>query len=118
MRGPTARRGINIPMSDQAPRETRTGTYGTGGALTLLILYNIHNTATDQRYAMLNSSTPSVKKLTLLTTRFCGFRCVSAAEHQIAEQLVLQNQQDKTQKASLREYLSNTLYNFHNIPSL
>ena len=75
-----------------APLVTRTGTYGTGrapyrGCIGLhLILYSINNTETDRRCARSHANTPPVKKLALLTTRFSSLRCVSASEHQTAEQ--------------------------------
>ena len=74
------------------PRITSTGIYGTGrapqrGCIGLyLILYSIHNIATERRCARSQSNTPPVKKLAPLTTRFSSLRCVSAAEHQTAEQ--------------------------------
>ena len=97
------------------PRVTRTGTYGRGrapyrGCIGLrLILYSIHNTETDRRCARSHANTHQVKKLVPLTTRSSSLRCVSAAEHQTAEQYS-KNWQNKTPKASpkkqsIMEYL-------------
>ena len=106
-----------------APRVTRTGTYGTGrapqrGCIGLhLILYSIHNTATERRCERSHSNTPPVKKLAPLTTRSSNLRCVSAAEHQTAEQY---SKTDKTNhlKHLPRSDLSwNTCQDFLKIPS-
>ena len=89
----------------KAPRVTRTGTYGTGrapqsGCFRLhLILYSIHNTATDRRWERLQLSTPSAKKQELLIMRSSSLRCVSSAEHHTAEQY------SKTGKTKPHEHL-------------
>ena len=98
-----------------APRVTRTGTYGTGrapfkGYIGLhLILYSIHNTETDRRCAGSHANTPPVKKLAPLTTRSSSLRCLSAAEHQTAEQYSKtgKNKPPKvsSKKQSIMEYL-------------
>ena len=76
-----------------APRVTSIGAlYGTGrltwrGCIgLLLILYSIHNTATDRRWARSHSNTPPVKKLAPPTIRSSSLMCVLAAEHHTAEQ--------------------------------
>ena len=98
-----------------APRVTRTGTYGTGrapykGCIGLhLILYSIHNTEIDRRCARSHANTPPVKKLAPLTTRSSSLKCVSAAEHQTAEQYSKTGKKKpkaSPKKQSIMEYLT------------
>ena len=83
-----------------------------------LILYRIHNTATDRWWKRLQLSTPPAKKQAPLTTRSSSLRCVLAAEHHTAEQY------SKTGKTKLQKHLmmSNLSWNTHEdflkIPSL
>ena len=46
----------------------------------------MHNSATDWRWARLQSKTPQARKQALLTTLSSSSRCESAAEHDTAEQ--------------------------------
>ena len=92
LRSPTTRRRERLPMSNQSSiRGTRAGTYGRGTATLkgciglLLILNNMHNSATDRRWARLHSKTPPARKPAFLTTLFSSLRCESAAEHHTAE---------------------------------
>ena len=76
----------------RAPRVTRASTNGLGrapfrGCTGLhLILWSIHTTATDQWREMSHSNTTPVRNRAPLTARPSSLRCVSAAEHQTAEQ--------------------------------
>ena len=84
-----------------------------------LILYGIHRTATDQRWAMSHSNAPhAVRNRAPLIARFSSLRCVSAAEHHTAEQYS-KTGRTKPQKHLSRSHLSwNTLHNFLKIPRL
>ena len=83
-----------------------------------MILYSIHNTATDRRWERSQLSTPPAKKQAPLTTRSSSLRYVSAAEHHTAEQY------SKTGKTKHQEHLPmsnlswNTRQDFLKIPSL
>ena len=102
LRGSAAGRGISIPMCDQSTacnpdwhiRAPQSGCIGLH-----LILYSIHNIATDRRWEWLQLSTPPAKKQAQLTTRSSSLRCVSAAEHHTAEQY------SKTGKTKPRQHL-------------
>ena len=108
----------------KALRATRTGTYGKGrapqsGCFRLhLILYSIHNTATDRRWERSQLSTPPAKKQAPLTTRSSSLRCVSPAQHHTAEKY------SKTGKTKPQKHLPmsnlswNTCQDFLKIPSL
>ena len=92
LRGSAARRRISVPMCDHSDAcnphrhiRHRKSTIKRVHRITP-DLYSIHNTATDLRCARSHSNTPPVKKLAPLTTRSSSLRCVSAAEHQTAEQ--------------------------------
>ena len=82
-----------------------------------VILYSIHNTATDPRYAMSHSNTP-VKKQSPLTLRSDGLRCASVTDHHISENY------SKTGGTKPRKHLPrinlswNTRRDFLKIPSL
>ena len=92
-------------------RVTSNGTYGSGstslsGCIGLhLILYSIHRTATDKRWTMSHSNTPSVRNRSPLTARSSNFRCVSAAENHTAEQY------SKTGRTKPRKHLSTSSSN-------
>ena len=109
LRGSAAGRRISIPMCDQSTACNPDWHIGTGrapqsGCIGLhLILYSIHNTATDRRWERLQLSMPPAKKQAPLTTRSSSLRCVSAAEHHTACRTVFLNWQDKTPKASPNE---------------
>ena len=103
---------------------TRTGTYGPGRAsLSVciglhLILYSIHRTATDRRWAMSHSHTPPVMNRAPLTARSNSLRCIRAAEHHTAEQYS-KTGRTKPQKHLSRSDLSrNTRQDFLKIPNL
>ena len=91
----------------KAPRVTRAGKYGKGNAPLkkciglLLILNNMHNTATDRWWAMLHSEKTPAKKPALLTTFSSSLRCESA-EHHTAEQYY-QDRQNKAPELSQME---------------
>ena len=82
-----------------------------------LILYSIHNTATDRHCARSHSNTPPVNKLAPRTMWSSSLRCVSAAEHHTAEQYS-KTSKTKPQKRLPRSSLSlNTCQDFLKIPS-
>ena len=85
LRSSAARWRISIPMCGH-------GTYGPGsaslsGCIGLnLILYSIHRTGIDRRWAISQSNTQPVMNRAPLTARSSSLRCVSAAEHHTAKQ--------------------------------
>ena len=81
-------------------------------------LVQLHNTATDRRYARSHSNTLPVKKLEPLTTRSSSLRCVLAAEHHLAEQYS-KTGSTKPLKHLPRRCLSwNTCHYFLKLPTL
>ena len=103
---------------------TRAGTYGKGneplkGCIGLLLILNsMNNSATDRRWARLQSKTPPARKPALLTTPSRSLSCESAAEHHIDEQYS-KTRQIKLQKDLRRNDRSwNTCQDFLMIPSL
>ena len=87
---------------------TRAGTYGKGneplkGCIGLLLILNsMNNSATDRRWARLQSKTPPARKPALLTIPSRSLRCESAAQHHSAEQYS-KTRQDKAPKRSQKE---------------
>ena len=79
---------------------------------------SIHRTATDRRWEMSHSNTPPVRNWAPLTARSSSLWCVSAAEHQTAEQYS-KTGITKPQKHLQRSDLSwNIRQDFLKIPSL
>ena len=122
----TARWRISIPMYDQGTAcNPNRHIYGPGsaslsGCIGLhLILYSIHWTATDRRWAMSHSTTPLVRNRAPLTARSSSFRCVSAAEHHTAEQYSNKTVRTKPQNhLSISDPSWNTRQDYLKIPSL
>ena len=108
----------------KVPRVTRSGTQGTGrapqsGCIGLhLILYSIHNTATDRQWERLQLSTPPAKNQALLTMRSSSLRCVSAAEHHTAEQYSKTGKTKPPKHLKMSNLSCNTRQDFLKIPSL
>ena len=78
----------------------------------------MHNSATDRRWARLQSETPRAWKPATLTSLSSSLRCESAAKHRTAEQYS-KTDRTKLQKDFKRSDRSwNTCQDFHIIPSL
>ena len=96
LRGSVARRRISIisiKSVTRAPRETRTGTYGTriehhkegdAGNTWSYTAYTVQSQIDNEQCH--TQTHPQVKKCSSLTARWISLRCVSAAEHHTAEQ--------------------------------
>ena len=97
LRSPTTWRRERVPMSNQsttsntrrhkhAPFQHKGNAPLRGCIGLLLILNSMHNSATDRRWARLQSKTVPARKLALLTTLSGNLRCEPVAEHHTAEQ--------------------------------
>ena len=81
-----------------------------------LILFSIHNTATDGRCARSHLNTPPVKTLAPLTTRSSSLKCASTADHHTAEQYYKTGKTNPLKHLPRRNLSWNTCQDFK-IPS-